>query len=161
MIFPGRAGRLKFIYRRDAFGAGTRNADERFLQNSCRPWLPQTHARRCGCARYWAWLDMRSAFKSKSWRLCLNFCVFPYDTDFMLCQLRLLVIVLVRILYARRNLLLENLALRQQLLVMKQRYPRPQISTSDKLFWVILRRLWPEWRHGLILVQPETVVRWH
>jgi putative transposase len=79
----------------------------------------------------------------------------------MLCQLRLLVIVLVRILYARRNLLLENLALRQQLLVMKQRYPRPQISTSDKLFWVILRRLWPECTHALILVQPETVVRWH
>src|SRR6202453_4105834 len=44
---------------------------------------------------------------------------------------------------------------------MKQRYPRPQVSTSDRLFWVILRRFWPEWMHALILVQPETVVRWH
>ena len=52
MIFPGGAGRLKFIYRRDAFGAGTRNAEGKSLQNNCRPWLPQTHARRCGCAKY-------------------------------------------------------------------------------------------------------------
>jgi transposase InsO family protein len=88
-------------------------------------------------------------------------CLFPYDTDFMLCLLRFLVILLIRIFRSRRDLLLENLALRQQLDVMKQRYPRPQVSTSDKLFWVILRRLWPEWMHALILVRPETVVRWH
>ena len=59
------------------------------------------------------------------------------------------------------NMPLENLALRQQLDVLKPRYPRPQVSTSDKLFWVILRRLWPEWMQALILVQPRTVVRWH
>jgi hypothetical protein len=35
-------------------------------------------------------------------------------------------------------LLLENLALRQQLVGLKQRHPRPQVFTSDKLFWVIL-----------------------
>ena len=85
----------------------------------------------------------------------------PYDTDLMLCLLRFLVVFLIRIFRSRRDLLLENLALRQQLVIMKQRYPRPQVSTSDKLFWVILRRLWPEWMHALILVQPETVVRWH
>jgi hypothetical protein len=85
----------------------------------------------------------------------------PYDTDFMLRLLRFLVVCFIRIFRSRRNLLLENLAFRQQLVVMKQRYPRPQVSTSDKLFWVILRRLWPEWMHALILVQPETVVRWH
>ena len=85
----------------------------------------------------------------------------PYDTDFMLCLLSSLVVFLIRIFGSRRDLLLENLALRQQLVVMKRRYPRPQVSASDKLFWVILRRLWPEWMHALILVQPETVVRWH
>ena len=85
----------------------------------------------------------------------------PYDTDFMPCQLRVLVVFLIRIFRSRRDLLLENLALRQQLVVLKQRCPRPQVSTSDKLFWVILRRLWPEWKHALILLQPETVVRWH
>ena len=86
----------------------------------------------------------------------LQFGLSPYDTDFMLCLLRFLVVFLTRIFRSRRDLLLENLALRQQLVVMKQRYPRPQVSTSDKLFWVILRRLWPEWMHTLIFVQPET-----
>jgi len=87
--------------------------------------------------------------------------VCPYDTDFMLCLLRSLVVLLIRVFGSRRDLLLENLALRQQLVVLKQRNPRPLVSTSDKLFWVILRRLWPEWKRALIIVQPETVVRWH
>jgi transposase InsO family protein len=55
----------------------------------------------------------------------------------------------------------KNLALRQQLAVLKQRHPQPRLAAPDKLFWVILRRLWPEWKRALILVQPETVVRWH
>src|ERR1039458_5245419 len=79
----------------------------------------------------------------------------------MLCLLRLSVVPIIRIFRSPRDLLLENLALRQQLVVLKQRYPRPQVSTSDKLFWMILRCLWPEWKHALILVRPETVVRWH
>jgi len=79
----------------------------------------------------------------------------------MLCLLRYLVDFHIRIFRSRRDLLLENLVLSQQLVVLKQRYPRAQVSTSGKLFWVILRRFWPEWMHALILVQPETVVRWH
>ena len=85
----------------------------------------------------------------------------PYDRDLMLCLLRLIVVLLIRVFRSRRDLLLENLALRQQLVVLKQRNPRPLVSTSDKLFWVILRRLGQEWKRALILVQPETVVRWH
>lgn len=79
----------------------------------------------------------------------------------MLCLLRLILVLFIRFFSSRRDLLLENLALRQQLVGLKQRHPRPQVSISDKLFWVILRRFWPEWRHALILVQPETVVRLH
>ena len=75
--------------------------------------------------------------------------------------LRSFAVLFIRAFCCRRDLLLENLALRQQLVLMKQRDPRPQVSTSDKLFWVILRRLWPQWKRALILVQPETVVRWH
>jgi hypothetical protein len=57
--------------------------------------------------------------------------------------------------------LLENLALRQQPAVLRARHPQPRFSASDRLFWVILRRLWLGWKQALILVQPETVVRWH
>ena len=68
---------------------------------------------------------------------------------------------LVRLLRARRSLLLENLALRQQLAVLKRRHPRPRIGWLDKLFWVAVRRFWAEWKKSLIVVTPETVVRWH
>ena len=75
--------------------------------------------------------------------------------------LRLRFVQFVRSVYSRRNLLLENLALRQQLGVLKQRHPQPRFAAPDKLFWVILRQLWPGWKRVLILVQPETVIRWH
>ena len=79
----------------------------------------------------------------------------------MLRSLRLLVVLFTRLFRSRRDLLLENLALRQQLGVFRQKHPPPQFAAPDKLFWVMLRRLWAGWRRALILVQPETVVRWH
>jgi len=57
--------------------------------------------------------------------------------------------------------MLENLALRQQLVVFKARNPRPGLSAPDKLFWVLARRFWTGWRKALVVVTPETVVRWH
>jgi hypothetical protein len=74
---------------------------------------------------------------------------------------RLLAVLATRFFRSRRDLLLENLALRQQLAVLKQKHPQPRFAVPDKLFWVIVRRLWPEWKRVLVLVQPETVVRWH
>jgi putative transposase len=76
-------------------------------------------------------------------------------------SLRLLFVLFTRSFRSRRSLFLENLALRQQLGVFKRKLPQPRFSASDKLFWVILRRCWPGWKKTLILVQPETVVRWH
>src|SRR6201984_1453161 len=69
--------------------------------------------------------------------------------------------MLVRFFHERRSLLLENLALRQQLVALKRRHPRPSLGLFDKLFWVIARWVWSAWKHSLILVTPETVVRWH
>jgi len=68
---------------------------------------------------------------------------------------------LVRLLRARRSLLLENPALRQQLAVLKRRHPRPRLELLDKLFWVAVRRFWSGWKQALLIVSPETVVRWH
>src|SRR4030095_14573091 len=69
--------------------------------------------------------------------------------------------MLVCLFRGRRSLLLENLALRQQLVALKRRHSRPSINPFDKLFWVIARRVWSAWKHSLIIVTPETVVRWH
>lgn len=75
--------------------------------------------------------------------------------------LRLLFVLLARSFRSRRDLLLENLVPRQQLAVLKQRHPQARFATPDKLFWVMLQRLWPGWKRALVLVQPDTVVRWH
>ena len=55
----------------------------------------------------------------------------------------------------------ENLALRQQLAVLRQSVKRPELRRRDRVFWVWLSRLWKDWRSVLVIVQPETVVRWH
>src|SRR5258706_6305898 len=73
----------------------------------------------------------------------------------------LLVGAILRLFHGRRRLLLENLALRQQLAALKRRHPRPRLAVFDKLFWVLTRRFWSGWKQALILVTPETVVGWH
>src|SRR5712692_6954336 len=60
-----------------------------------------------------------------------------------------------------RAVALENLALRQQLAVFRRTVRRPHLRTSDRLFWVLLAKAWRDWRTALIVVQPDTVVRWH
>jgi hypothetical protein len=59
------------------------------------------------------------------------------------------------------DLALENLAFRQQLAILKRPKKRPQIRTKDRLFWIILSRFWNNWREALVIVKPDTVVRWH
>src|SRR5215469_5614583 len=50
--------------------------------------------------------------------------------------------LLTRCLRSPRSLLLENLALRQQLAVLKRKHPRPRRGGVDKIFWVFARRFW-------------------
>jgi hypothetical protein len=59
-----------------------------------------------------------------------------------------------------RQLALENLALRHQLAVYKRTASRPRLHRSDRLFWALLSRGWTGWRDTLVIVAPETVLRW-
>jgi len=61
---------------------------------------------------------------------------------------------------ARQKLLLENLALRQQLAVVNRLTKRPQLIPSDRMFWVVLLRIWRHLSVTLPIVRPKTVVRW-
>ena len=79
----------------------------------------------------------------------------------MLRLLKLIFGLFVRSFRARRALLLENLGLRQQLAVLARRRPQPRFWNGDRFLWIVLHRLWSGWRKALILVQPDTVVRWH
>jgi len=62
---------------------------------------------------------------------------------------------------SRNDLTLENMALRQQLAAFKQKQPGPRLTDADRAFWVLLRSLWSKWGDALIIVSPDTVVRWH
>lgn len=77
--------------------------------------------------------------------------------DFLLAVLAA-VRVFVR---SRAEASLEVLALRQQVAVLKRKRPRPTLTGLDRFFWTTLRRFWPRWSDVLIIVKPETVVRWH
>lgn len=59
-----------------------------------------------------------------------------------------------------RQIALENLALRQQLAVYKRRQTRPRLGGTDRLFWVGLARIWAGWKQSLVIVTPDTVLRW-
>ena len=66
----------------------------------------------------------------------------------------------VSALRSKRDLVLENAALRHQLMVLQRQSKPPRIENRDRLFWITLLRLWSDWRGALSLVQPATVVRW-
>ncbi len=61
----------------------------------------------------------------------------------------------------RAELAAENLALRQQLAVLKDRTKQPRLRKRDRIFWVWLSRLWTGWRSALLILRPATVVAWH
>ncbi len=64
-------------------------------------------------------------------------------------------------LKSRSQLALENLALRQQLTVLRRSIKRPKLRAADRIFWVLLARVWNGWRSSLAIVNPDTVIRWH
>jgi putative transposase len=55
---------------------------------------------------------------------------------------------------------LENLALRQQLSICKRKQKRPRLTVRDRWFWIGLSMAWKHWRKALVVVHPDTVVRW-
>ena len=61
----------------------------------------------------------------------------------------------------RSDLALENLALCQQLAVLRRRRRRPCIRKIDRVFWTILSRSWRDWKGTLVMVKPDAVLRWH
>ena len=61
----------------------------------------------------------------------------------------------------RAELALENLALRQQLANLRHTSGQPRIRMADRAFCLVLSRLWSRWADVLVIVKPDTVVRWH
>jgi hypothetical protein len=64
-------------------------------------------------------------------------------------------------LRSRREQAIVELALRQQLATYAQKRSKPRLTPLDRAFWVALSRFWPSWRDALVIVEPDTVIRWH
>jgi hypothetical protein len=79
----------------------------------------------------------------------------------MLELISLVLPTLARLFRRRHELVVENLLLRHQLNVALRSRPRPDLKSRDRFFWLVVRSLYPYWKQHLILVRPETVVRWH
>jgi putative transposase len=62
----------------------------------------------------------------------------------------------------RAALELKIVALQHQLAVLRRQHPgRPQLSSLDRLLWVLFYRIWPQVIDAMVLVKPATVVAWH
>jgi transposase InsO family protein len=80
-------------------------------------------------------------------------------------QLLRLMMIVIRCVPAffrgRSKQAIVELALRQQLATLAEKGRRPRIAPADRGFWVLLSRVWSGWKEILVIVQPDTVVRWH
>ena len=62
---------------------------------------------------------------------------------------------------SKSQLIEENALLRQQLIILKRQVKRPPITGTDRILLVLLARLVHTWRQTLLIVQPDTLLRWH
>jgi putative transposase len=62
---------------------------------------------------------------------------------------------------SKSELLAENALLRQQLIILRRQVKRPACTKTDRLLLVFLARIVRSWKQALIIVQPETLLRWH
>ncbi len=79
----------------------------------------------------------------------------------MLALISAMLRVLPSTLRSRSELVLENMALRHQLTILKRSISKPRLKNADRWFWILLQRCWPGWARVLLIVQPQTVIGWH
>ena len=62
---------------------------------------------------------------------------------------------------SKSELVAENALLRQQLIILRRQVKRPVCTKTERVFLVLLARLVRTWNQALLIVQPETLLRWH
>src|SRR5215471_12552305 len=61
----------------------------------------------------------------------------------------------------KSELIAENALLRQQLIILKRQVKRPACTKTDRILLVLLARGVRAWKQTLLIIQPETLLRWH
>lgn len=62
---------------------------------------------------------------------------------------------------SKRELVLENALLRQQLIVLRRQVNRPQLNNADRALLVLIASRLQTWKSVLLIVQPDTLISWH
>ena len=62
---------------------------------------------------------------------------------------------------SKSQLIAENALLRQQLIILRRQVKRPACTRADRMLLVLLARLVRTWQQALLIVQPDTLLRWH
>ena len=75
--------------------------------------------------------------------------------------IKLLLETLKKSLFPRQPLVVENLALRHQLLVYQRNAKKLKLQNHDRIIWVFLSKFLKHWKDVLVIVKPKTVIRWH
>ena len=75
---------------------------------------------------------------------------------------QILIFAIASVFKSQRRLATENLALRHQLLILKRRHRgRIKLRDLDRVILAWLSRIVPAVADAIIVVKPETLVRWH
>src|ERR1700720_2226003 len=118
----------------------------------CRRWLREIPCFSCACASH------KFGPAQKSWL----FEVAPRSVGVMRKTIVPIIHGLLSSLRTRIDLQLEVMALRHQLEVLRNgQRTRARLTRLDRAFWVMLYRLWARCLDRVVIVKPETVVRWH
>jgi putative transposase len=62
---------------------------------------------------------------------------------------------------SKSELIAENALLRKPLIILKRQVKRPACTNADRILLVLLARLVRTWQQTLVIVQPDTLLRWH
>ncbi|ABK45279.1 hypothetical protein Mmc1_2786 [Magnetococcus marinus MC-1] len=80
----------------------------------------------------------------------------------MLSTLTELIHIITGLFKSQVALQIEILALRHQLNVLQRKHPkRVKLKPWDRIFWIWLSRIWPGWKDALVIIKPDTVIKWH
>ncbi len=72
----------------------------------------------------------------------------------------MLIMLLQTLFKSRKTLILENLALRQQLSNYKAKNKKPIIHDFDRSLWIAFKKSWANWKDALVIVKPSTIIDW-
>ena len=79
----------------------------------------------------------------------------------VLCKILIILTNIFKTIFKSKNeIIIENLALRQQLATYKAQKIKPKLRERDRLFWIVLKKSWSKWINTLVIVKPETVIDW-